>query len=116
MSRRFPRLVMTEASLLTLPPQRREPVKLINLSAGGARVRAAFSLTPRARVLLHLILGTSLRQTVPARVVYCHRDRQTLHYESGLLFAGAEQDGIAAIARYVEEETKRRRSGVVEPG
>jgi PilZ domain len=108
MPRRWPRIVMTETSLLMLPGERREPVKLANLSAGGARVRSSFPLPLRERVTLQVPLGAGLRHSLAAHVVYCHRDNQGLHYVGGLSFVGADRDGIPEILAFIEDEQQRR--------
>jgi hypothetical protein len=110
MPRRWPRIVMTDTSMLTLADQRREPVKLVNLSGGGARVRTSFSLPVHERVTLQLPLGGAARHNVLAHVVYCRRDPQGLHYEGGLSFIGANHEGIPEVLAFIDDE-KRRRTG-----
>jgi hypothetical protein len=111
MPRRWPRIVMTETTLLTLGGDRREPVKLANLSGGGARVRSSFPLPLHERVTLHLPLGSGAKHNLQAHVVYCHRDQQGLHYIGGLSFVGADREGVPEILAYIEDE-RRRRFGV----
>jgi PilZ domain len=108
MPRRWPRIVMTETSLLTLPGERREPVKLANLSGGGARVLSSFPLPLRDRVTLQVPLGAGSRHSLAAHVVYCHRDTQGLHYVGGLSFVGADREGIPEILAFIEDEVHRR--------
>lgn len=110
MPRRWPRIVMTDSSTLTLSDHRREPVRLVNLSGGGARVRLSFSLAVRERVTLALPLGAASRHNLLANVVYCRRDPQGLHYEGGLSFVGADREGIPEVLAFIEDE-KRRRTG-----
>jgi hypothetical protein len=114
MPRRWPRIVMTESSILTLPGNRREPVKLANLSAGGARVRSSFPLPLRQRVTLQLALGAGARHHVQAHVVYCQRDTQGLQYVGGLSFVGADTEGIPQVLSFIEEERRRRRVGATD--
>lgn len=108
MSRRFPRLLMTEGTIVVLPGERREPVKLANVSAGGARIRASFPLPINERIALQVPLGAGARCTLPAHVVYCRRDPRSLHYYGGLNFVGAEHEGIPQVAAFIEEERRRR--------
>jgi PilZ domain len=108
MPRRWPRIVMTETSLLTLPGERREPVKLANLSGGGARVRSSFPLPLHERVTLQVPLGAGSRQSLAAHVVYCHRDNRGLQYVGGLSFVGADREGIPEILAFIEDEVHRR--------
>jgi hypothetical protein len=107
MPRRWPRIVMTDTSMLTLADQRREPVKLVNLSGGGARVRSSFSLPLHERVTLQLPLGAASRHSLPALVVYCRRDPQGLHYEGGLSFVGADREGIPEVLAFIDDEKRR---------
>lgn len=111
MPRRWQRIVMTDSSVLTLPGERREPVKLTNLSGGGARVRSSFLLPLHERVMLQLPLGASTRHNLAAQVVYCRRDPQGLHFDGGLSFVGADREGIPEVLAFIEDE-KRRRFGV----
>ena len=74
MPRRWPRIVMTDATVLSLRDGPRQPIKLANLSAGGARVVSSFTLEPQERVTLTVPLGPGVRKDLPAEVVYCARD------------------------------------------
>lgn len=108
MPRRWPRIVMTDSTIVTMAGEHREPVKLANLSAGGARVRSSFPLPMRERVSLHVPLTAGAHHNLLAHVVYCHRDPQGMHYFGGLSFVGADRDGIPEIAAFVEDEQRRR--------
>lgn len=108
MPRRWPRIVMTDTSIVTMPGERREPIKLTNLSAGGARVRSSFPLPVRERVTLQVALAAGARHNLPAQVIYCHRDPQGLHYFGGLSFVGSDREGISEIAAFIEAEQRRR--------
>lgn len=108
MPRRWPRIVMTDATVLSLRDGPRQPIKLANLSAGGARVVSSFTLEPRERVTLTVPLGPGVRKDVAAEVVYCARDARGLHYAGGLSFSGAGADGIDDVAAFIEQERKRR--------
>lgn len=108
MPRRWPRIVMTDSTILTLGDERREPVKLANLSAGGARIRSSFPIPMHERVMLGVPLNTGTRHSLPAQVVYCQRDQHGLHYFGGLSFVGADRDGIPEIVAFIEDEQRRR--------
>ncbi|MBV8164955.1 MAG: PilZ domain-containing protein [Candidatus Eremiobacteraeota bacterium] len=110
MPRRWPRIVVTDATVLSLGNGPRQPIKLANLSAGGARIVSSFTLEPRERVTLTVPLGPGNRKELPAEVVYCTRDARGLHYTGGVRFSGAGSEGIADIVAFIEEE-RRRRSG-----
>lgn len=107
MPRRWPRIIMTDSSMLTLG-ERREPVKLVNLSGGGARVRSTFALPLYERVTLQLQLGATHRQNLAAQVVYCRRDPSSMHFDGGLSFVGADRDGIPEVLAFVDDEKRRR--------
>ena len=113
MPRRWPRIVVTDATVLSLGDGPRQPIKLSNLSAGGARVISSFTLEPSERVTLTVPLGPGVRKDVAAEVVYCERDQRGLHYTGGLRFSAAGPDGIPDVAAFIEEE-RRRRSGAGE--
>jgi len=87
----------------------RQPVMLKQLSAGGARVQSATALRPGTRVQLVLDFGAILRTVVDAEVMYCARDAQGLHCNSGLRFLHIGHAGVPEIAAYIEEEQKRRK-------
>jgi hypothetical protein len=108
MPRRWPRIVMTETSLLTLPGNRREPVKIANLSAGGVRVLSSFALPQNQRVTINLPLAAGSKHSIAAHVVWIRRDQQSLHYLSGLSFVGAGSEGIPEVLAFVEDEQRRR--------
>jgi hypothetical protein len=110
MPRRWPRLVVTDATVLSLGDGPRQPIKLANLSAGGARIVSSFTLEPRERVTLTVPLGPGVRKELDAEVVYCARDARGLHYTGGLRFSGAGSAGIPDVADFIEQE-RRRRSG-----
>ncbi|HXW50580.1 MAG TPA: PilZ domain-containing protein [Candidatus Acidoferrales bacterium] len=108
MPRRWPRMVMTDTGMLIMPGDQREPVKLMNLSGGGARIRTSFVLPANERVTLSLKLGAVSRHALAAQVVYCQRDPQGLHYDGGLSFVGADRDGIPEVLAFLEDEKQRR--------
>ena len=114
MARRWQRLLMTEGAMIELPGNRREPVKLSNLSAGGARIQTSMNLRSNERLMLHLPLTAGTRRTLPAHVVYCQRDNHGLHFFSGLSFVGAQPDGIPEVLTFIEAE-KQRRLGTTTP-
>jgi PilZ domain len=113
MPRRWPRIVMTDATTVSLPGGQRQPVKLANLSAGGARIVSSFAFEEHERVTLTVPLGTGSRKDLPSEVVYCRRDTQGLHYTGGLSFLTAGREGIDEISAFIEAE-RRRRSGAGE--
>lgn len=113
MPRRWPRIVMTDATVVSLSGGQRQPVKLANLSAGGARIVSSFSLGSHERVTLTVPLGSGSRKDLPAEVVYCKRDEQSLYYTGGLSFLSAGREGVDEISTFVEEE-RRRRAGAGE--
>jgi hypothetical protein len=110
MPRRWPRIVMTDATVVSLSGGQRQPVKLTNLSAGGARIVSSFALGSHERVTLTVPLGSGSRKDLPAEVVYCKRDDHSLYYAEGLSFLSAGRDGVEEISSFIEEE-RRRRSG-----
>jgi hypothetical protein len=113
MPRRWPRIVMSDSTVVTLAGGRREPVRLSNLSAGGARIQLLFGMQPHERLTLTVPLGAGFRKELHAEVVYCRRESQSLHYAGGLSFLAAGRDGVDDIAAYVEAE-RRRRAGAGE--
>jgi hypothetical protein len=113
MPRRWPRIVATDATVLVLGDGPRQPVKLANLSAGGARIVSSFTLEPRERVTLTVPLGPGVRKELAAEVVYCARDTRGLHFTGGLRFSAAGSEGIPDVAAFIEQE-RRRRSGAGE--
>jgi hypothetical protein len=113
MPRRWPRIVMTDATVVALHGGQRQPVKLANLSAGGARIVSSFAFDEHERVTLTVPLGTGSRKELPAEVVYCKRDPLGLHYAGGLSFLTAGREGLEEIANFIEAE-RRRRSGAGE--
>ncbi|HEV2037369.1 MAG TPA: PilZ domain-containing protein [Candidatus Eremiobacteraceae bacterium] len=113
MPRRWPRIVMTDATVVSLPGGQRQPVKLMNLSAGGARIVSSFTMDSHERVTLTVPLGTGSRKDLQAEVIYCKRDAQSLHYAGGLSFLAAGREGVEEIAAFIEDE-RRRRSGAGE--
>lgn len=108
MPRRWPRLVVTDATTVTLPGGHRQPVRLGNLSAGGARIQSSFPLEAHDRLTLTVPMGGGARKDLQAEVVYCRRDTQGLHYAGGLSFLGAGRQGIEDIIVFIEEEQRRR--------
>ncbi len=110
MPRRWPRILMMEATTVTLAGGRRATLKLANLSAGGARVQSMFRLRVHDQLTLEVPLGAGARCVKSAEVVYCKRDPQGLHYVGGLSFLGPSRDGIAEVAAFISDE-QRRRSG-----
>jgi hypothetical protein len=113
MPRRWPRIVMTDATVVSLSGGQRQPVKLTNLSAGGARIVSSFALGSQEKVTLTVPLGSGSRKDLPAEVVYCKRDEHSLYYSEGLSFLSAGRDGVEEISSFIEEE-RRRRSGAGE--
>jgi hypothetical protein len=113
MPRRWPRIVMTDATVVALPGGQRQPVKLANLSAGGARIVTSFEFEEHERVTLTVPLGTGNRKDVLAEVIYCKRDPHGLHYTGGVSFLTAGREGIDDIAAFIDAE-RRRRSGAGE--
>jgi hypothetical protein len=113
MPRRWPRILMTDATTVMLTGGRRETVNLANLSAGGARVQSTIPFGVRDRLTLQLALAAGSHCSLDAEVVYCKRDAQGMHYAGGLRFIGATRDGIAEISAFIAEE-HRRRSGAGE--
>lgn len=108
MPRRWPRIVMTDATTVTLPGGQRQSVQLANLSAGGARIQSSFPLDQSGRLTLTVPLGAGSRTDLQAEVIYCRRDSQGLHYTGGLSFLGAGREGIEDILNFIEEERRRR--------
>ena|ERR1700736_6537333 len=113
MPRRWPRIVMTDATVVSLSGGQRQPVKLTNLSAGGARIVSSFALGSHERVTLTVPLNSGSRKDLPAEVVYCKRDERSLYYAGGLSFLTAGSEGVEEISSFIEEE-RRRRSGAGE--
>jgi PilZ domain len=113
MPRRWQRIVMSDATVVSLSGGQRQPVKLANLSAGGARIMSSFAMGTHERVTLTVPLGAGSRKELHAEVVYCNRDEQSLYYAGGLSFLGAGREGVEDIATFIEEE-RRRRSGAGE--
>ena len=113
MPRRWPRIVMTDATVLALPGGQRQPVKLANLSAGGARIVSSFAFDDRERVTLTVPMGSGSRKDLAAEVVYCKRDPHGLHYTGGLSFLASGREGVEEISAFIEAE-RRRRSGAGE--
>lgn len=106
--RRWPRLLMSEPVTLLYDRGERQSMMLKQLSAGGARVQSAGPLRPHAQVTLALDLGAALRSNIEAEVMYSQRDRHGLHFNTGLRFLHIGHEGVHEIARYIEEEQKRR--------
>ncbi len=113
MPRRWPRIIMTDATVVALSGGQRQPVKLANLSAGGARVVSSFAFDEHERVTLTVPLGPGNRKELLAEVIYCNRDPHGLHYAGGLSFLMAGREGIEDITAFIDEE-RRRRSGAGE--
>ncbi|HEV2879437.1 MAG TPA: PilZ domain-containing protein [Candidatus Eremiobacteraceae bacterium] len=113
MPRRWPRIVMTDATVVSLPGGQRQPVKLANLSAGGARIISSFAFSDHERVTLTVPLGSGSRKELPAEIIYCKRDAQSLHYTGGLSFLSAGREGVEEVSEFIEDE-RRRRSGAGE--
>ena len=113
MPRRWPRIVMTDATVVSLSGGQRQPVKLANLSAGGARIVSSFALGDHERVTLTVPLGTGSRKDLAAEVIYCKHDEQSLYYAGGLSFLSAGREGVEEVSTFIEEE-RRRRSGAGE--
>lgn len=104
---------MSDATVVSLSGGQRQPVKLANLSAGGARIVSSFALGTHERVTLTVPLGAGSRKELHAEVVYCKRDEQSLYYAGGLSFLGAGREGVEDISTFIDEE-RRRRSGAGE--
>ena len=113
MPRRWPRIVMTDATVVALGSGQRQPVKLANLSASGARVVTSFAFDERERITLTVPMGAGNRKELAAEVVYCNRDSRGLHYAGGLRFLDAGREGVIEIADFIDHE-RRRRSGTGE--
>jgi PilZ domain len=109
MPRRWPRIVVTDATVVALRGGQRQPVKLANLSAGGARILSSFDFDEHERVTITVPLGTGNRKDLLAEVVYCRRDPHGLHYTGGLSFLTSGREGVEEITAFIEDELRRRR-------
>jgi len=113
MPRRWPRIIMTDATVIALGGGQRQPVKLANLSAGGARVVTSFAFDAGERVTLTVPMGAGNRKELAAEVVYCNRDPRGLHFAGGVRFLDAGREGVIEISDFIDHE-RRRRSGAGE--
>ncbi len=112
--RRWPRILMSEPTRITLPRGDSCPAILDQLSAGGARVQ----LTERLRLgdLVNLDFSTrpGQRHSLPARVVHALKEKG-FQWRFGLVFVDIDPLELRRLGDFIEEEKGRRRVGFEMP-
>ena len=92
-----------------------EHVMLDNLSLGGARVNASFSIPAKSHVDLKLPLGSAGEIPVRATVVHVRSKRKGLHNEYGLRFVDLSYDRYRVLIDFVNEREDARKEGARHP-
>jgi c-di-GMP-binding flagellar brake protein YcgR len=103
----FRKAIETEAWLADVLANTWNPVRLMDISIGGAAIILEEELYPGATRMLRFSLPGSTEQLVfTARIAHCTKHTFLAGYRVGVEFIRRDAHAVAAIEKFIQDSTK----------